>query len=438
MRILLLTQFYPPIIGGEERHVRSLAQALSARGHDVCVVTLAQNDAPERDGDVRLRYVKGTTQRLSALYVDSQRRYAPPFPEPELALALKRVVEEERPDVVHAHNWIVHSFLPVKLLTGVPLVLTMHDYGFSCPKKNAMRHEEEPCDGPALVKCIGCAANHYGLARALAVTLGVGADLWLQRRAIDAFIAVSAAVARFNGFPDDGPDCEVIPNFVPDDIDILDPEAPRLDAAPDGGFILFVGDLCRAKGVHILLDAYATLEAAPPLVLIGRRCADAPARLPPNVRVIEGLPHEQVKQAWSRCLFGVLPSICRDACPTVAMEALAFGKPMIAADVGGVASIIEHDKTGLLVPPGSRIQLAAAMQALLDEPATRERMGAQAIESVKRLKATAVVERIEGVYRRVMNKGRPAPVLAGVCAPPLGSGGMTDPLAMAHPNSPPA
>ncbi|WP_457796811.1 glycosyltransferase family 4 protein [Methylocystis sp. S23] len=405
MRVLLLSQFYPPIIGGEERHVRALAHALVARGHDVCVATLWRPDAPERDGAVRLRYVKGTAQRASALFTDPERRHAPPFPDPELSFALKRVVDAERPDVVHAHNWIVHAFLPVKFLTGLPLVLTMHDYGFACPKKNAMRREDLPCDGPALGKCVDCAAGHYGYPMALAVTLGVRAGAPLQRRGVDAFLAVSAAVARFNGFAADDPSCAVVSNFVPDDVERLDPGAPPLAALPAGDFILFVGDLYRQKGVHILAEAYARLKSAPPLVLIGRRCADTPAAFPPNVIVIEGAPHEQVKQAWSRCLFGVLPSICRDACPTVAMEAMAFGKPMIGADVGGMASIIDDCVTGLLVPPGNIEALTRAMSMLLADSALRESMGAAGAEAVRRLKASAVVEKIEGVYRRVIARG---------------------------------
>ncbi|QGM99051.1 glycosyltransferase family 4 protein [Methylocystis parvus] len=416
MRILLLSQFYPPIIGGEERHVRSLAHGLVARGHDVCVATLWRPDAPECDGAVRLRYVKGVAQRLSGLFTDPQRRHAPPFPDPELSLALKRVVDEEQPDVAHAHNWIVHSFLPVKLLTGLPLVLTMHDCGYACPKKNAMRNDLS-CDGPRLATCVGCAADHYGYPKGLAVTLGVYAGARLQRRAVDAFIAVSAAVRNFNGFSESDPACVVIPNFIPDDLERIDPCATPSDLLPKGDYILFVGDLNRQKGVHVLVDAYSWLEDAPPLVLVGRRCAETPKPLPRNTIVIESLPHEQVKQAWSRCLFGVVPSTCRDACPTVAMEAMAFGKALIGSDIGGIPSIIAHGDTGLLVPPGHREELASAMSMLIENSALRRRMGAAGVDAVRGLKTSAVIERIEGVYRHVIAKAGAVPAMARATLP---------------------
>ena len=97
MRILLLSQFYPPVIGGEERHVRNLGAALAQRGHEVCVGTLRRPGSPdvEMDGAVRVHRLSGTLQRLSGLHVDSERRHAPPFPDPELMLALKRLVASE-------------------------------------------------------------------------------------------------------------------------------------------------------------------------------------------------------------------------------------------------------------------------------------------------------------------------------------------------------
>src|ERR1700738_320650 len=101
MRILLLSQFYPPVIGGEERHVRNLGAALAQRGHDVSVGTLLHPGSPatEVGGKVRVHRLRRTLQRLSGLHTDSERRHAPPFPDPELALDLQRLVTQEGPDI---------------------------------------------------------------------------------------------------------------------------------------------------------------------------------------------------------------------------------------------------------------------------------------------------------------------------------------------------
>src|SRR5689334_10955941 len=106
VRILMLAQFYPPIIGGEERHVRNLSIELAARGHDVAIATLWQESLPDLDCDqgVRIYRIRGSMQRLSVLFSEKGRQHAPPFPDPEILWALRRIITRERPDIVHAHN----------------------------------------------------------------------------------------------------------------------------------------------------------------------------------------------------------------------------------------------------------------------------------------------------------------------------------------------
>src|SRR5437899_4028640 len=109
MRILMLAQFfYPPTIGGVERHVADLSIELAARGHDVAVATLCHKGFPEFEIDrgVRIHRIRGTMQRVGMLFSESDRRHVPPFPDPELMYALRRIILEERPDIVHAHNWM--------------------------------------------------------------------------------------------------------------------------------------------------------------------------------------------------------------------------------------------------------------------------------------------------------------------------------------------
>ncbi|WP_439923018.1 glycosyltransferase family 4 protein [Nitrobacter sp. JJSN] len=407
MRILLLSQFYPPVIGGEERHVRNLGAALAQRGHDVVIGTTMHPGSPEieSDGAMRVYRLRGTLQRLSGLHADSERRHAPPFPDPELVLALKRLVAQESPDIVHAHNWIYASFLPVKPFSGAPLVVTLHDYGLVCAKKNFMHLGAHLCSGPTLTKCLSCATRHYGAVKATVTTLGNMGSSFAARRMVDRFIPVSHAVARNTGLAGSDTPYEVIPNFVPDDVSVPGPEDPRLEQLPADGFILFVGDMMRLKGVDVLLKAYAGLERAPPLILIGRRAPDTPAEFPPNVRALGTWPHSAIMHAWRRSLFGVLPSVGPEACATVIMEAMACGKAVVATNIGGMPDLVDSDETGLLVPAGDAQALRQAMQQLLDNRTLLAHMGKTSLARVERLKAGAVVTRIEQVYRDVM---RPA------------------------------
>ena len=408
MRILMLAQFYPPTIGGEEQHVRTLSAELAARGHRVAVATLWHEGLPEFacDGAVRVYRIKGSTQRLGWLFSEAGRRHAPPLPDPELMLALGRIVRRERPQIVHAHNWLVHSFVPIKRLSGAPLVMTLHDFSLVCAQKNLLYRDTVVCSGPGLRKCLRCAADHYGTAKGIVTLAANAAAAGFERGAVDRFIAVSRATAIGNGLPDGRVPWEVIPNFLPDPEADGETGASSDDAftrqLPDEPFLLFVGDLRRFKGIETLFRAHEQIEGAPPLVLIGRPCPDTPARLPRNVLALGGWPHAAVLQAWRRALFGLAPSIGIETFGIVALEAMAAGRPVIASNIGGLPDVVAHGETGLLVPPGDVAALAAAMRRLLADASLRERMGAAAAWRAAGFRADRVVARIEQTYRRLL------------------------------------
>jgi len=406
MRILLLAQFYPPIVGGEERHVRNLAAALSERGHEVTVGTLWFPGAQqtEWDGKVRVVRLRGTLQRAGALFSDSERRHAPPFPDPELVQQLARLMRSVRPAIVHAHNWIVNAYLPLRPFFAAPLLQTLHDYGLVCAKKNRMT-EGRPCAGPAIGRCLPCAADHYGAMKGMVTALAARGAAAAGRRLVDRYLAVSRAVAEGN---DLAGIAQVVPNFVPDSIGEAVEAHPLTAELPATPFLLFVGDLNHQKGVPTLLEAYRRLRDAPPLVLIGRRFPEIAEPLPPGVRLLSKWPHAAVLGAWQRCLFGLAPSTWPEPCATVVMEGMAFGKPMIVTDTGGMPDIVEDGGSGLLVSPGDPAELAAAMQRLVDDAALRQRLGDGARLRVARFKAAAVVARIEAAYAELLSPSRRA------------------------------
>jgi glycosyltransferase involved in cell wall biosynthesis len=402
MRILMLTDLYPPIVGGIEQHVRNLSRALVARQHQVAVVTLWHEGLARQEWDegVRVYRVRGTTERLEGLFSDRQRRYAPPFPDPQVLAALRRILARERPAIVHAHNWMVHSFLPLKRRSGPRLVVTLHDYSLNCPKKDLLYQDTVPCSGPGFPKCLSCAAHHYSPVKGTPIVFSSWLMNGIERLGADRFLPVSQAVAQGNGLVGSRLPYEVIPNFVPDDVGVLtDDSSAWMDLLPPGPFMLFVGALGRHKGLSVLLDAYQRLEAPPPLVLIGADWPDTPATFPPNVIVGKNWPHQAVMHAWQRCLFGLAPSIWGEPCPTVVMEAMAMGRPVIGTEMGGLPDLIAAEHTGLLVPPQDPDALAQAMATLLADSATRARMGRAAQEKVREFLASTVVGRIEQVYQ---------------------------------------
>jgi glycosyltransferase involved in cell wall biosynthesis len=348
---------------------------------------------------------------VSILFPDRQRPFHPPAPDPLVVDGLRRVVAAVQPEVVHAHSWMLYSFLPIKEHCGARLMVTLHDYGLFCPTKTLL-YEGEVCSGPGAVKCVCCSAAFYGGPKALAIASGLAISHHRHRH-VDQFLAISSFVARASAPHMGG--CQgtipVVPSFIADESAHYTPSARPDLALPGGPFILFVGALARHKGLGVLLEAYGALAPALPLVLMGPLWVDTPARFPSNVTVITDAPHDLVMEAWARCRLGVVPSLWPEPLGLVALEALAMGRPLIASRVGGLTDIVRHGETGLLVTPGDVDGLHGAMHTLLHDDALGTRLGRMGRQQVlSRFTASVVVPQIEEFYARVLSKRAPAPI----------------------------
>jgi len=392
MRILLLTAFLPPVIGGIERHVWTLARALADRGHQITLLGFATGTAApgasEVDG-VRIVRVRTGGSYLPVLYQDPDRPHPLPLSDPLVSRAIRQELEHRTFDVIHAHNWIVNSALAPAARAGVPVVMTLHDYSHRCVTARLMQHDAAVCPGPSPARCVSCAAAHFGALKGPAV---VAANLWSARRRIRGIAhtaAVSAAVAAVV----DDLAAQVIPNFIPDEI-VCD-EITRV--GPDAP-LLFVGDLVADKGIDVLLRAYRLLDGPPPLVLVGRATPELSADLPTGVELLGALPHEQVLPLYARARAVIVPSVWSDPCPTVVLEAMAAGRPVIAAASGGILDMVVHGLTGVLVAPGDVGALAGAIGSVIGHPQAARSMGVAGHHRVRRFTVSSVVGQIEQMY----------------------------------------
>ena len=397
----MLSQFFSPISGGEERVVEDLAAGLAARGHEVAVATLSGAGLPrlEQRSGFRVHRLDGLAARFGSIYKERSRPHLAPAPDPMVVAGLRRVLAEEKPDVVHAHNWIVHSFLPLKRRAGVPLVLSLHDYSLLCANKRLMRFGV-PCSGPAAAKCLRCSADYYGAAKGTVVSglLQLTAPMLLARA--DMYLPVSRAVAEALELERRRLPFEVIPNLIPESAGDERPADPQqLELLPKGDFVLFLGDASTDKGALLLLRAHAMLEGAPPLVFIGRPIdVGAEAKRLPNVHVLGTWPHELAMEAVNRCAVLAVPSLVPETFGMVALEAMSRGRPVVAAEIGGLGELVVDRVTGLLVPPGDASALRHALAELLADPGLRQTMGEAGRARAGSYSATTIVPRFEHVY----------------------------------------
>jgi glycosyltransferase involved in cell wall biosynthesis len=395
VRVLMLAQSYSPVVGGEERIVEDLSVELVRRGHEVAVATLRQpmGEPPERGDGVAVHLVRSGIERLGG---DPERNYAPPGPDPVTVRDLRRVVAEFRPEVVHGHNWLYDSYLPLDRRGGPALVLSLHDYSLVCLTKRFFL-DGEICSGPAAGKCLRHSLDYYGPAKGTVVAAAMRvAEPWARRRA-DLMLPVSAAVRDLSGLGE-GEGVRVVPNFIGELPAPPAPDDEQLAALPAEPFILYFGDVTEDKGAAALLHAYGQLDSPPPLVLIGRPLLEEGLDAP-GVHALGRLPHAVAVEAVRRSLFTVAPSILPESFGIVALEAGAAGKAAVVSDIGGLRDVVVDGETGLLVAPGEVEPLRAALARLVADPALAARMGEAAARRVRlHFSPEAVVPMFEGAY----------------------------------------
>jgi glycosyltransferase involved in cell wall biosynthesis len=283
------------------------------------------------------------------------------------------------------------------------LVVWLHDQGFICPKTTFV-HRGGVCSGPSYLKCLGCAKDQYGTARSFALTSGMQLMRPWRGRA-DRYVANSRATARASaghiGPADDV--LEVIPPFVPEEA-FHAWARPRPTFVPgEADYLMFAGALGAHKGVDVLLRAWAQLDPRLPLVMAGIRRFDSPRRVPDGVVLAEEVPHEDVLAAWGHCAAAVVPSVWPEPFGAVALEAMAAGKPVVASAIEGLSELVVDGSTGILVPPGDVDALRRAMQALVDDPPLRARMGACGQARAKTFTAEIVASAWERVFEEVVH-----------------------------------
>jgi glycosyltransferase involved in cell wall biosynthesis len=177
------------------------------------------------------------------------------------------------------------------------------------------------------------------------------------------------------------------------------PTPPPVAAAASDPVILAAGRLIEKKGFDTLIDACAVLRSravpfrcriigdGPLKGALRRRAADA--GVDDAVDFTEWMPSTALRLEMTRATVFAMPSRIanrgdRDGIPNVVLEAMAAGLPVVATSVSGLPEVVADGVTGLLVPPGDPLRLAAALQTMLSDPALRSRVARAATEQLAR------------------------------------------------------
>ena len=411
MRIVQAVGWYfPDSLGGTEVYVETLARQLRASGHDVLIAAPEPgSQAPrsyEHDGCGVFRYPIPPVPSREEAQGDVAVRGAEHF---------HRWLAAAHADVVHMHTFVTGLGLAeirAARDVGSRVVVTTHasSLGYVCQRGTLMWHGEALCDGIVdASRCAECVLQQRGagsragsalasipaaishaagrlpgrLGTALGMTDLITRNMARQRAmldAVDAFVVLTdraAQIVRANGAP--------AGKVVVNRLGVRESVASRgaADAQAPTGVVTvgYVGRFEDVKGVVDLAEAMRRVPADLPLRLEFRGPAQTPAdrdtkatiaamlAADPRVTIGDGVAPSAVVDLLRTYDVLCCPSRCLEGGPTVGLEALAAGVPVIAASVGGVAEVLEDGVNARLVPPGDVDRLAAALVEIARDPA---------------------------------------------------------------------
>lgn len=358
MHILHLYKDYYPVLGGIENYVKTLSEASVRRGHQVTALVTSPTRHTEESTLNGVRVIKAgrwatlASTPLSADFVDWVRHL--------------------RPDVAHLHAPYPLGEVAYAWHGRAPYLVTYH--------ADVTRPVQR------------------------AIMLAYGPVLRRILRRAHTVIATNPVVARNSPQLHGLPQVTVCPIGV--NLDRFQP--PPAPPAPRPFTALFVGVLRHYKGLPILLHALQQQPAMHALI-----AGEGPLRadletlarelgLTARVRFLGRVPDADLPALYHQADVFVLPSTSRaEAYGMVMTEAMAAGLPCITTELGtGTSYVVEHEVTGLVVPPNNVAALAQALRRLMTDSALRATMGqAGRARALALFSEAHMLERLEDLYQ---------------------------------------
>lgn len=280
--------------------------------------------------------------------------------------ALRELLRKEKPQVAHFQNTfplISPAAYYAAKAEGVAVVQSLRNYRLLCPDAFFFRAGRvcENCmkkmwPWPGIV--YGCYRNSHTATAVVAAMIAGHRVMSTWTNMVDSYIALTEFARQ--KFIDGGLPPEKItvkPNFVY-------PSPPPRDGA--AAHAIFVGRLSAEKGVHTMLKTWERLSGKIPLKIVGDGpLASLVAEAAGRIAGIEWLGHKpanEVADLIGSAAFLIFPSEWYETFGRVIIEAFAHGTPVIAANLGAAAELIDSGRTGLHFRPGDAEDLAAKVE----------------------------------------------------------------------------
>ncbi len=443
MKILLITSFFPPThTAGTEKRTLGYALKLQSRGHEVQVLCAGdwEKGAAYWNGYSDEVYRQIPVRRVNFNWTLSPDPNQFLYRNPVVAKNLGQWLRQWQPDIVHITSCLTLSASVIQAVKeqNLPLVLTLTDYWFICPRISLLRSDGSLCDGRTTdwdcLKCLTADTKAYrGLDAVLPEPAAAAALQWLSKyptlskrrglrgmalnmadrkaylaemiRAADRITAPSAYLQEV--FYNSGMTAPIQVIHSGHDLSWLEKMPPK-KPSPVIRFG-YIGQVIPVKGVHTLLTAFTSAN-------LGRRARlDIFGGYEPDsdyMRQLKSIsagqdainfhgpfPHSQLGEILAQLDVLVTPSEWHENNPRVIQEAFAGKTPIIASDVGGIAEFVQHEQNGLLFERGSAEDLAEQLRRVVDEAGLLQRLQ-KGLPTVKT--SDEEVSELETLYKELL------------------------------------
>ncbi len=420
MKVLHAVNTYPGLhrrTGGGEQACRRLIENLAKNDVENHLITTAP-DIPGAAAGPEVTQAKGMESFCGPLkkYVEVLKWYI--FQnDPLVRLKARKLIEKEKPDVVHLHNMYLLTFAVARAAKdrGIPVCLSIYDYWFFCPLSTLLDKKGKPCRRFHGRHCAGCLPPVMNRAQRFLLTFRPKSF----RRAlslVDRFIVLSDSsrkILRAYGIEDSR--IATVPVPLPSE---LAAGVPALENGKDESpGVLFVGWMQRRKGLHVVLNAMEMVWQVVPkarLTVITQDVKWENEYRDAMKTRLSSLDKErllflsgprargEIERGLREASVVVIPEQWENMSPLLLMEAMCMGKAVVASDIGGIPEFIEDGETGLLAAFDDSLSFACQIIRLLKDRSEAARIGEKARERIRSIAANGKPEeQTMEVYRRL-------------------------------------
>ena len=391
MNICLISNIYPPYHrGGAEQVVVKTVEGLLEAGHRVVLITATpgQEEIEQKEGltihRIHPKNIFFYTNAHEHGFISRLLWHVIDIFNIGVSKQVKKILQEEQPDVVHTHNLMGLSFLIPKTIRrlGLRHIHTVHDVQLVEPSGIIFKEKENSW-------------RYTGLPTKLYTAL-----LKHLMGSPDVVISPSQFLKNFYSSRGFFQDSSFV--IVRNPVTVSIPEVNDKTIGETVHF-LYIGQIEKHKGIFVLMDAFGMLsEKDVALHIVGsgseleaiRKQAADDNRIEVHGRVTR----EQLPGLFSTMSVSVVPSLCYENSPTVIFESLAFGVPVIASDIEGVAELIVEGENGRTFEAGNAKALSDALSWCASHTSDIESMSKKTDQSLVGLSKEEYIGALVGEY----------------------------------------